>query len=86
MFLYASFTGGSISVNRATMMAVCYVGTSLFIQQANPINSMAWSALLLLWDQEQLFAPGFQLSYLAVSFLLLVYPKLEGLLKKNWDH
>lgn len=84
MFLYASFTGGSISVNRATMMAVCYVGTSLFIQQANPINSMAWSALLLLlWDQEQLFAPGFQLSYLAVSFLLLVYPKLEGLLKKK---
>ena len=51
---------------------------------------MAWSALLLLllllWDQEQLFAPGFQLSYLAVSFLLLVYPKLESLLKKNWDH
>ena len=84
MFLYASFTGGSISVKRATMMAVCYVGTSLFIQQANPINSMAWSAfLLLLWDQDQLFAPGFQLSYMAVSFLLVVYPKLEGILKKK---
>lgn len=80
MFLYASFTGGSVSVKRATMMAVFYVGTSLFFQRVSPINSMAWSAFfLLLTDPNQLFAPGFQLSYLAVSFLLLAYPKLEQL-------
>jgi len=85
MFLYASFTGGSISVKRATMMAVFYVGTSLFFQQVNPINSMAWSAFfLILTDPKQLFAPGFQLSYLAVSFLLLAYPKLEQLFSKRW--
>ena len=84
MFLYASFTGGSISVKRATMMAVFYVGTSLFFQQVSPINSMAWSAFfLLLIDPNQLFAPGFQLSYLAVSFLLLAYPKLEQLFSKK---
>ena len=84
MFLYASFTGGSVSVKRATMMAVFYVGTSLFFQQVSPINSMAWSAFfLLLIDPNQLFAPGFQLSYLAVSFLLFAYPKLEQLFSKK---
>ena len=84
MFLYASFTGGSVSVKRATMMAVFYVGTSLFFQQVNPVNSMAWSAFfLLLTDPSQLFTPGFQLSYLAVSFLLLAYSKLEQLFSKN---
>lgn len=84
MFLYASFTGGSVSVKRATMMAVFYVGTSLFFQQVSPINSMAWSAFfLLLIDPNQLFAPGFQLSYQAVSFLLFAYPKLEQLFSKK---
>ena len=84
MFLYASSTGGSVLVKRATMMAVFYVGTSLFFQQLTPINSMAWSAfLLLLTDPNQLFTPGFQLSYLAVSFLLLAYPKLEQLFSKK---
>lgn len=66
------------------MMAVFYVGTSLFFQQVSPINSMAWSAFfLLLIDPNQLFAPGFQLSYQAVSFLLFAYPKLEQLFSKK---
>jgi competence protein ComEC len=36
--------------------------------------------LILLWDPRELFAPGFQLTFVAVWALICVYPQLSGML------
>ncbi len=84
LWLYACFTGFSVSVLRAvTMFTFIAVGKSVF-RYVNIYNIIAASALLILIvDPKQLFTVGFQLSYLAVTGIVTFYPYLYVLVQSN---
>lgn len=78
LLLYAAFTGFSISVIRATLMAFAHVLLISLGARSNTLNSLAWSGFcILLWQPNQLMRPGFQLSFSAVLVLIYLAPFLQ---------
>jgi competence protein ComEC len=72
-------TGAPPSVFRATIMAVLYLLAVLTNRSNNAYNILAIAALiLLLIDPSDLFHPGFQLSFVAVLSILVIYPILNS--------
>lgn len=68
---YAVVTGLSASCVRATVMAGFVLAAPLFERPAVPVNSLAASAVAILaWDTNQLFTPGFQLSFVLVLVIM----------------
>jgi len=77
---YAMVTGLPPSVQRATIMCIIFVIAEVFSRKPNAINTLAVSALLiLLIDPQALFDVGFQLSYLAMAGIFLLYKPLESI-------
>lgn len=78
LWMYALLTGLSPSVLRATVMiSFLIVGNKLMPNKAQPLNSLAASALfLLLIDPSLIYHVGFWLSYTAVTGILLIYQPL----------
>jgi len=80
LWSYAIFTGLSPSVCRSTLMfSMIQLGT-FFRRDDNPVNTLFLSAIILLtivptW----LYDVGFQLSYLAVLGIMVIYPSLKRL-------
>ena len=71
IFGYALTVGMSPSVCRAAVMAAVYVTARMMCRQSTPYNSLCVAvAVLLLANPWWLFAPGFQLSVVAVWSLL----------------
>lgn len=93
LWFYAFITGFSPSVTRAVLMFSILIGSQLFARNYSSINSLAFAAIILLvWNPLYLFDPGFQLSFLAMLGIFLIYEKIEGLfyiknqfLKKVWQ-
>src|SRR5690554_1850119 len=85
LWAFAVFTGLSPSVLRATTMFT-FVTVGLQLKRhTNPFNTLICSAfLLLLIDPNLLFQVGFQLSYLAVFGILLIFPLLQNLKQFKW--
>jgi competence protein ComEC len=81
---YATVTGFSPSVLRAaTMFSFIYAGKS-FRRNISIYNMLAASAfLLLLFEPRLLVQLGFQLSYLAVLGIVLLFKPIHGLLPVN---
>jgi len=76
--LYASLTGFSTSVNRASVMAVLLGVGSLYGKVRNSLNQLFVAATgILLIRPNELFEPGFQLSFGAVALLLLWMPTVQ---------
>ena len=70
---YALVTGLSASCVRATVMASFILLGQLFERPAVPINSLAAAAVAILaWETNELFTPGFQLSFALVVFIMLL--------------
>ena len=89
MWIYASLTGFSTSVNRASLMAVLLGFGSLFSKSRNSINQMAAAATgILVISPKELLEPGFQLSFGAVTMLLLWMPatqqRIERVIPYRW--
>ena len=79
--LYAIMTGGRASVLRATIMAVVYLGGRMLYREGNFLNTISFSALLiLLFYPTQLFDAGFQLTFVATLFIVLFAPRMAKLL------
>jgi competence protein ComEC len=80
LWFYTALTGWPASAIRATvMLTVVVLGWSLK-RPADLLNSLFAAALgILLWQPQQLFQAGFQLSFLVVLSILLVLPPLERL-------
>ncbi|TNF50038.1 MAG: ComEC family competence protein [Bacteroidetes bacterium] len=77
---YALITGFSPSVLRSVFMFSILILAQLSGRQNVPLNTLFFSAfLLLLIEPNFLFDPGFQLSYLAMIGIFLLYPKIEAL-------
>lgn len=78
LFFYSLVTGAAPSSLRAATMISLALGALLIDRAPSPGNSLAAAALLLLGsDTNQLFQPGFQLSFLAVASLLLMAPPID---------
>lgn len=76
---YAFITGLSPSVLRASVMFSFLLLGKAINRKANPYNSLAASAILLLMlDPTMIQQLGFWLSYSAVVGIFLIYPKLYG--------
>jgi competence protein ComEC len=81
LWSYAFITGLSPSVMRASTMFTIFVIGDNLNRKANTYNSLAASALcLLLFNPNNLFEVGFQLSYSAVFGIVFLQPKLSKLL------
>ncbi len=76
--IYALITGLSASCVRATVMGALVLASGLIDRPAVAFNSLAAAAVLIIgWDTEQLFSPGFQFSFALVAVLLLCATRLQ---------
>ncbi|APD07484.1 ComE operon protein [Flavobacteriaceae bacterium UJ101] len=79
LWLYASLTGFSASVCRASLMITIYQLSTLLNRDTNSIHTICLSAcILLIINPNFLFDVGFQLSYSAVLSILLFFPYFQN--------
>lgn len=79
---FAFITGLSPSVLRATIMFTFLQAGSLLNRQAASMNNLLASAFILIAVHPGvIFEAGFQLSYIAVAFIIAFYYKLYSLVK-----
>lgn len=87
LIIFALITGMPASVVRATVMAVILIIAFLTGRSTNLKNSLSTAAMLILIiSPEELFEPGFQLSFSAVLSIAVFYPafrKVSFSLSKN---
>ena len=77
IWLYSLLCGMSPSILRATVMFSFVILGKQIKRNSNPFNSLAASAMFLLWfDPNLIYHVGFQLSYMAVAGILGFYPLL----------
>lgn len=80
IWVYAGITGFSASVLRAAVMCSLLITGELTGRLGNPVNALAGSCLVLLVvNPFSLFNPGFQLSYMAVTGIILFQPLFNKL-------
>ncbi len=83
VLFYAVLTGLSPSAVRAAIMLAAFLAAYSFRERAQLINSLGFAGLiLLLIDTQQLFLPGFQLSFLVVLFIALFTSAIRNFLVK----
>lgn len=79
LWLYASLTGLSASVCRASLMITLFQLSSLLNRDAKSIHTICLSAfILLIINPNFLFDVGFQLSYSAVLSIVLFFPYFQN--------
>ena len=78
LWFYAGATGWQPSAVRSTMMMSVVMAGRVLERPDNLANSLSLAAgLILLWDPNQLFHAGFQLSFVVVLTLVLSQPLLD---------
>lgn len=82
LWIYAYIIGFQPSVLRSVVMISVYYGFYLLKRVPNIYHTLAFSALLLLlYEPLQLFDVGFQLSFIAVFFIVWLQNELSFLIK-----
>jgi competence protein ComEC len=82
LIIYCLFTGSNPSVVRAVIMAVVMLGGLLLEKEADTLNSLGLSAIIILvLDPLSLFDIGFQLSFGGVFSIIYFYPKIYRLVE-----
>ena len=82
VFFYVFITGLRPSAWRAAIMAAAVLGAPLFNREGTLFNGLGMAALLLLaLDTQQLFQPGFTLSFGVLLALALLHPVFQRLLR-----
>ncbi|ACF12562.1 ComEC/Rec2-related protein [Chloroherpeton thalassium ATCC 35110] len=80
LLLYAAVTGAAPPVKRAVLMAIVFLGTTLYEKKTYALNTLAFADfLILLISPKDLFSLSFLLSNAAVISIILLYPKLISL-------
>jgi competence protein ComEC len=80
LWFYAVMSGLSTSVIRAAVMFSLLSIGKIVNKDKNPLNTIFSSAfLMLVYEPNYFFDPGFQLSYLAVLGIVVCYSKIRGL-------
>lgn len=85
LILYAFIIGLTPSISRAVLMAVVVL-FGLFLQRRPQVlNSLGFAALVILvFNPAQLFSPGFQLSFAAVSSITFFHGRISNLVKRSF--
>jgi ComEC/Rec2-related protein len=87
IWLYTGATGWQASAIRSTIMTSVIVAGWLLTRPADLVNSLCAAAfIILLWDPQQLFQAGFQLSFAVVLSLALIGPILDGFRKRLFQY
>lgn len=85
LWTFAFLVGMSASVVRAATMLTIYGLLSLGYRRGMSINVFAFTAILMLVAQpDVLFEISFQMSYLAVFAILLIFPMLYHIIPAHW--
>jgi competence protein ComEC len=75
LLLYARLVGGGASVDRATLMAVVYLGARALDQRTSPVNVLAFIAgVLVATDPLSIADPAFVLTFGATLAIVLIAP------------
>lgn len=84
LFFYALLTGWKPSSLRSAVMSAIFLIGMTSSRQPVPINSLCAAAFLILvqWTNE-IFNPGFQLSFLVVAAILLLALPLHDLIRRH---
>lgn len=82
LIFYAFLTGLKPSIVRATIMALIYLFGLLLQRRTHVLNTMAIAAFVILCISPlSLFEAGFQLSFVAVLGIVLIYDRFDKLLR-----
>jgi competence protein ComEC len=82
IWFYVALTGWPASAIRATVMLTIVIIGWVLRRPSDLINSLFAAALIILiWDPQQLFQAGFQLSFFVVLCIILIVPPLQ----KYWE-
>lgn len=74
ILIYALVVPSMPAINRAVFLACFIFGSFLLRRRSSPVNTLAISALvLLMFRPNELFSMGWQLSYLSVLGILILY-------------
>ncbi|MBI5360663.1 MAG: DNA internalization-related competence protein ComEC/Rec2 [Planctomycetes bacterium] len=83
IILYVLLVGFQSPLVRSAIMALAYIGADLAGRKKNAVNAVALSAIvILIFDTNELFSMGFQLSFAAVLAIIILEPMLERILFK----
>ncbi len=83
IIFFMFITGVPPSVFRATLMAITIISAFLFNRSTNIINSIAIAAvIILLFNPNEIYNPGFQLSFAAVLSIGIIYPYFQRSITK----
>ena len=84
LWFYVDLTGWPASAVRAAIMVSVVVAGWVLRRPGDLINSLCAAALIILvWQPEQLFQPGFQLSFLVVTCIALIVPPVNERLHRK---
>src|SRR5438067_7902925 len=83
LFFYAAVTGLHTASVRAAIMSALLMAGIFFDRKVLALNSLAAAAfLILLWDSNQLFTSGFQLSFCVVGAIIIFAEPLYRLFRR----
>ena len=87
LVFYMFLVGAPPSVVRATIMAIVLLIGPMIERKIDVYQSLSVAALiLLLWDSNNLFNVGFQLSFAAVLSIVYFYPMFSRLIERLTEH
>ncbi len=87
LILFGCLTGWQLSVSRAIVMAAVVQVGRLLHRRADPLNTLALSALLIMiWQPLALIGTSFWLSMAATGGLLIIPEPLGARLRRRWPH
>ena len=85
IWAFVFLVGLSTSVVRSAMMLSIYALMSLGHRDKMSVNTLAFSAIvLLIFNPLSLFDVGFQMSFMAVFAILILYPFFEGVFSQEF--
>lgn len=85
IWTFAFLVGMTPSVVRSAIMLTVYGLLSLGYRRNMSVNVLAFTAIIMLIAQPHaLFEISFQMSFIAVLSILLLYPLLYGLISEQW--
>jgi competence protein ComEC len=83
LWWYVDLTGWPASAIRAAVMLTIVIGGWMLKRPIEVLNSLCAAALIiLLWQPQQLFQAGFQLSFFVVLCIFLLMPKFDELVQR----
>lgn len=85
IWAYVLFIGMPASAIRSALMITLYCLSATARRQSKPIHNLSLAAfLMLLWNPRYLFDISFQMSFMAVLSILIIYPYRFIFLPERW--